>query len=109
IGIVRMVAEGDPKFVEAQKKSAAAKQRLEAARKRGDKGEQVAAAEEINAIAESVSQILMGRGIGKLFHNQQELRGAIGPVLDPEAYHKMKGQVTEHGSEKLIQQEKDWI
>lgn len=109
VQIVRMVAEGDPKFLEAKQKQAAAKERLEAAKRRGDKGGEVAAAEEMNAIAESVTQILMGRGIGKLFHNQQELRGGIGAVLDPESYRQMKDQVMEHGNEKTIKNEHEFI
>lgn len=87
IQLTSMAVKGDPKYAAAVKKRDAARARLEAAQKRGDTAGQVAAQQDISATMDSVVQILEGRGIGKLFHNQQELRGAIGVLTNPQAYH----------------------
>lgn len=93
-----MVMKGDPKYAAAVKKRDAAKQRLDEAKQRGDSTGQVAAQQELTAITESVVQILEGRGIGKLFHNQQELRGAIGVLTNPGAYHAMVDEIKNKGT-----------
>lgn len=109
IGIVHMVTAGDQKFVEAEKNFQQAKQRLESAKKNGDKAEQVSAAARMQEISESVYQILMGRGIGKLFHNQQEMRGGIGAFLDPAGYHRMVQETQAHGNKALTANDAEFI
>ncbi|AMP13680.1 phage-related minor tail family protein [Collimonas pratensis] len=109
IQIVGMISKGDPKYVEAVKKREVAKQRLEAAKKRGDTGGQLAATEELSGIADNVTAILLGRGIGKLFHNQQELRGGIGVLTNPDAYHDMVKQINDKGTIKMAESEHEFI
>jgi hypothetical protein len=109
IQIVGMISKGDPKYVEAVKKREVAKQRLDAAKKRGDTGGQLAATEELSGIADNVTAILLGRGIGKLFHNQQELRGGIGVLTNPDAYHDMVKQINDKGTIKMAESEHEFI
>gem|GEM_PF-4536290 len=109
IQLVGMITKGDPKFAEATKKRDAAKQRLEAAKKRGDTGAQLTATEELSGIADNVTAILMGRGIGKLFHNQQELRGGIGVLTNADAYHDMVKRVDKDGTIKMMDSEHEFV
>ncbi|WP_025916139.1 hypothetical protein [Herminiimonas sp. CN] len=109
IQIVGMISKGDPKYVEAVKKRDVAKKRLDDAKKRGDTGAQMAATEELSGIADNVTAILLGRGIGKLFHNQQELRGGIGVLTNPDAYHDMVKQINKDGTIKMAESEHEFI
>lgn len=87
IQLTGMAVKGDPKYAAALQKRDAARARLAAAQKNGDSAGQIAAQQDLSATMDSVVQILEGRGMGKLFHNQQELRGAIGVLTNPQAYH----------------------
>jgi Phage-related minor tail protein len=83
IGITRLIAESDPKF-------RAAKIRYDAAKASGDKGGQTES-------SQAVFQILMGRGVSKLFHNQQSLMGGINAIMNPEEYHRMSADILKNG------------
>lgn len=75
IALVRNIAESNPKFQ-------AVKQKYLASKAAGDK---TGATENYQAAYD----ILMGAGVGKVFHNQQALLGGIGAIMDPEGYRKM--------------------
>lgn len=88
LGIVNMIAQGDPKFREAQKKLAEAK-------KRGDKGDQEAA-------MKAAHQILMARNVGAIFQNQESLLGGIGAIMNPEEFRSLTKDIrSKAGSEPI--------
>ena len=102
IGLVQRIAESDPKFVEAKRKFNVAKQRAEDAKKNGDTSGEADARDEQKAQSESVYQILLGRGVGKIFHNQQSLMGGIGAIMNPEGYQQMVADYQEKGGVDTI-------
>ncbi|MCL1618332.1 phage tail tape measure protein [Ralstonia pseudosolanacearum] len=90
LSIVRKIAESSPQFQ-------AVKQRYLKAKAAGDK---TGAVEN----SEAAYNILLGAGVGKIFHNQQALLGGIGAIMDPEAYRKMAEQFRGNMSSAPIDQ-----
>lgn len=88
LGIMSMILKGDKAYQDIQRK-------LTDARARKDSEGQLRE-------MERVQQILAGRGISKIFHNQQGLLGGIGAIMDPDAYHKMVADIKQRGNEQGI-------
>lgn len=109
IGIVQKIAESDPKFNEAKAKLAVVKQRAQEAQKNGNSTEQSKAIEEQQAIYQSVYQILLGRGVGKMFQNQQSLLGGIGAIMNPADYRQKVAEYQAKGGINTIDNNFDFI
>ncbi|EHP39429.1 tail tape measure protein TP901 core region [Cupriavidus basilensis OR16] len=82
ISLVRNIAESNPKFQAIKKKYLASKA----------SGDKSGATENYQAAYD----ILLGAGVGKIFHNQQALLGGIGAIMDPEGYRNMVKQFREN-------------
>ncbi|MDI3381018.1 phage tail tape measure protein [Xenophilus aerolatus] len=79
INLMRQTADRDPQYKALQK-------RLQAAQDGGDKGGQV-------ATLTAMSDLMMGKSVGKLVQDRQALLGLLGILNDPEGFKRMRDDI----------------